>query len=159
MFKTIIKPRIGETNALRHITSSTIPTWFETASNDIFEIFNPTHELTYKKWNLKTVHMDLNIIKDAYFGYDIEIRTHIIKIGKTSITLYHEAWQNGKIRSNGKVIMLYYDYIHLESKVIPEDIRNRLKEHLISMEEIEEKNKNEIRKNSSIQKIDFIESS
>ncbi len=158
MFKTIITPRIGDTDGMRHITNTALPLWFETARNDIFEIFNPTYELTYRKWNLILVHMDFNYLKQTYFGYDVEIRTYVTKVGKTSFTVLHESWQNGQLRSNGKATMVYFDFIRQESMVIPEDIRNTLKKHFINIDELEEKNNNEMKKNKKVKEIDYVES-
>ncbi len=158
MFTTKITPRIGETDAMRHITNTALPVWFEIARNDLFRIFNPTNELTYKKWKLILVHMDFNYLKQTYFGYDVEIRTYVTKIGKTSFTVLHEAWQNGQLRSNGTATMIYFDFIKQESNVMPEDIRNTLKEHYISKEELDEKNKIEMKNNKKIKEIDYVES-
>ncbi|WP_323736692.1 thioesterase family protein [Methanosphaera sp. ISO3-F5] len=158
MFKTNITPRIGETDALRHITNTALPVWFEYGRNELFKIFNPTNELTYKKWNLILVHMDFNYIRQTYFGYDVEIRTYITKIGKTSFTVMQEAWQNGILRSNGTAVMVYYDFVRQESNVIPEDIRSKLKEHFISLDELEEKNRNEMRNNRKVREFDYVES-
>lgn len=158
MFKTMITPRIGETDALRHITNTALPVWFESGRNELFKIFNPENELTYKKWNLIIVHMDFNYIRQTYFGYNVEIRTYITKIGKSSFTVTQEAWQNGFLRSNGKAVIVYYDFIRQESKVIPEDIRIKLKEHFISTDELEEHNKNEMKKNGNVKEFDYIES-
>lgn len=157
MFKINITPNIGDTDALRHININIVPIWFETGRTELYNIFNPTHELTYKKWNLSLIHMDFNFIKQLYFGYDVEIRTYLIKIGKSSITIQQEAWQNGILRVTGKSIMLCYDYIKQENKYIPENIRNQLKKHLITVEEIEENNKIEIKNNKNRDKSDFIE--
>lgn len=158
MFKTRITPRIGETDALRHITNTTLPLWFESGRNELFKIFNPNNELTYKKWNLLLVHMDFNFIKPTYFGYDVEIRTYVIKVGKTSFTLMHEAWQNGFLRSNGKAVIVYYDFIREESVVMPEKIRNALKEHYICIDDLEEKNKKEMKNNKKSNEFEFDES-
>lgn len=141
MFKIEITPNIGDTDALRHINLNVIPSWFETARTDLYTIFNPTHELTYKKWNLLLVHMDFNFIKYVYFGYDVEIRTYLVKLGKSSITLRQEVWQNGTLRVTGKSVIIYHDYIRQENNLIPDNIRNQLIKHLINIEEIEEKNK------------------
>lgn len=157
MFKINITPNIGDTDALRHINPNIIPAWFETGRTELYNIFNPTHELTYKKWNLLLVHMDFNFIKQLYFGYNVEIRTYLIKIGKSSITIQQEVWQNGILRVTGKSIMLCYDYIKQENKFISENIRNQLKKHLITLEEIEENNKIEMKNNKNRNKYDFIE--
>lgn len=157
MFITKITPRIGETDALRHITNTALPVWFESGRNELFKIFNPENELTYKKWNLILVHMDFNYIRETYYGYDVEIRTYVTKIGKTSFTLMHEAWQNGLLRSNGKAVIVYYDFIKKESKVIDEDIRSKLKEHYITIDELNKKNNDEMKENKK-KELDFIES-
>lgn len=157
MFKMNITPSISDTDALRHVNINIIPAWFETARTDLYTIFNPTHELTYKKWNLRLVHMDFNFIKHVYFGYDVEIRTHIIKVGKSSITLLQEVWQNGTLRVTGKSVIVFYDYIKEENNSIPENIRNQLTKHLISIEEIEEKNRLEIKNNEKSNEKEFNE--
>ena len=41
---------------------------------------------------------------------------------------------------------------------MPEDIRNTLKEHYISKEELDEKNKIEMKNNKKIKEIDYVES-
>ena len=53
--------------------------------------------------------------------------------------------------------MLCYDYIKQENKFISENIRNQLKKHLITLEEIEENNKIEMKNNKNRNKYDFIE--
>lgn len=158
MFKTIVTPRMGDTDAMRHITNTALPVWFEMARTELLKIFNPEYELTYRKWNLILVHMDFNFIRQTYFGYDVELRTYVTKIGKSSFTVLHEAWQNGILRSNGKATMVYYDFVRQESNVIPEDIRNELKKHYIDVDELNEKNKNEMKKNKKIREIDYVES-
>ncbi len=157
MFKTVITPSIADTDALRHINNTVIPHWFETARSDLYDIFNPSHELTYKKWNLLLVHMDFNFIKHVYFGYDVEIRTYVTKLSKSSITLSQEVWQNGQLRLNGNCVMLYFDYVKGESNLIPDNIRNELMNHLISAKELEEKNRLEMRNVDDDEK-EFIES-
>lgn len=157
MFKINITPSINDVDALRHVNLNVIPSWFETARTDLYNIFNPTHELTYKKWNLLLVHMDFNFIKHIYFGYNVEIRTYLVKLGKSSITLLQEVWQNGCLRATGKSVMIYYDYIKQENNSIPENIRNQLSKHLITVEEIEEKNRFEIKNSKKSNEKDFVE--
>ena len=157
MFKMNITPSISDTDALRHVNINVMPVWFETARNDLYTIFNPTHELTYKKWNLLLVHMDFSFIKHVYFGYDVEIRTHIIKVGKSSITLLQEVWQNSTLRVTGKSVIVCYDYIKEENSPIPENIRNQLMKHLTTIEEIEEKNRIEIKNSEKNHEKEFNE--
>ncbi len=159
MFKTMITPRFGDTDGLRHINNTCLPIWFETARNPIFRIFVPTLEQTYKKWNLIMVHTDFNYFGQIYFGYDVEIRTYVSKIGNSSFTVLHEAWQNGELKGNGTAVMVYFDFIRQESNRIPDDIRDALKEHIIDMDELEAKNKKEMKENKKEEiEIDYIAS-
>lgn len=159
MYKTKIQPRIGDTDGLRHINNTALPIWFETARNPIFEIFVPNYELTYKKWNLIMVHTEFNYIKQIYFGYDVEIRTYVSKIGNSSFTVLHEAWQNGQLRANGIATMVYFNFVKQESVTIPEEIRDKLKEHYIEEEELKENNKKEMKENkNNVEELDYIES-
>lgn len=145
MYNLNITPSIGQTDALRHININSIASWFEAGRTPIFKIFNPTLDLTYKKWNLNIIHSEFNYLEHIYFGHDVEIRSYIVKIGKTSITVYQEAWQNNKLCANGNIILVYYDFIRENSKIIPEEIRLKLKEQLMDIEEIELKNKKEMK--------------
>lgn len=158
MFKKIIEPRIGDTDGLRHINNNALPVWFETARNPIFKIFDPTLELTYKKWNIILVHTENNYLKQIYFGYDVEIRTYITKIGNSSFTVLQEAWQNGQLRANGIAIMVYFDFIKQKSNTIPNNIRKQLEKHIITKDKLEAKNKEEMRNNKKNNEIDYVES-
>ncbi|WP_455645102.1 acyl-CoA thioesterase [Methanosphaera sp.] len=158
MYKTTITPRMGETDGLRHINNNTIPLWFETARNPIFRIFVPNLELTYKKWNLIMVHAEYNYLKQIYYGYDVEIRTYISKIGNSSFTVFQEVWQNGQLRGNGSTVIVYFDFVKQESQTIPPEIREQLEQHFITKEELEKNNKKEMNENKNKDKIDYIES-
>ena len=145
MFKINITPNIEEINALRQVRNTTIPIWFETARIDLIKIFNPECDLSYKKWNLLLVNMDFNFLKPVLYGYEVEIRTYLLNVGKTSFTTIQEVWQNGILKVNGRSTLIYYDFIREKSCVIPEEIRVILKEHIITKEDLDNKNKKEIK--------------
>ncbi|MCD7782166.1 MAG: acyl-CoA thioesterase [Methanosphaera sp.] len=157
MYKTNITPRIGDTDGLRHVNNTVLPIWFETARNPIFRMFVPNLELTYKKWNLIMVHTEFNYLDQIYFGYDVEIRTYISKIGNSSLNVYQEVWQNGRLRGNGTSIMVYFDFVRQESKTIPEDIREELGKHLVDLDQLEKENKEEMKNNKNkVEELDYI---
>ena len=111
------------------------------------------------KFSYFIVITSFNYIKQIYFGYDVEIRTYISKIGNTSFTVLQEVWQNGLLRGNGTCVLVYFDFIKQESKTISNDIREKLKEHFITKEELEEKNKKEMKENKNNRdELDYIES-
>ena len=106
-----VTPRFGDVDGLRHINNTVLPNWFEQARNDIFKIFNPDFDLDLKSWNLIMAHIDLDFINPLYYGKSIEIKTGIIKIGRTSFTVHHEAWQNNKLAVKGNAVCVHYDFI------------------------------------------------
>ena len=77
------------------------------------------------------VRTEFDFLCEMYFGEDIEIRTFISKIGKSSFTMGHEAWQNGKLKVRGKAVLVHFDFIEKKSMPIPDSIRIQLTEHLM----------------------------
>jgi acyl-CoA thioester hydrolase len=132
MFTKIIIPRFGDVDGLGHINNTVLSIWFEKARDPVFRIFNPDLDLSSDKWNLIMVHTDFDFIAELYFGQDVEVRTYVLEIGNTSVTLLHEAWQSGELKVKGTSVMVYYDFVKKTTLTIPADIRKKLSEHIIS---------------------------
>ena len=66
-----------------------------------------------------------------YYGKDVEIKSYILKIGNTSFTIGHEAWQDNELKARGKAVLVNYDFEASKSKPIPDTIRKNLEKHLI----------------------------
>ena len=128
MFTTTITPKFGDTDALRHINNNTLTEWFELARNPIFGFFNPTYNLD--KWNLILVHLDLDFLSQIYYGKDVEVRTWISRIGRSSFEVYQEAWQNEIVCVKGKTVIVYFDFAAQKSEPIPDSVRPLLEEHV-----------------------------
>jgi acyl-CoA thioester hydrolase len=127
MYKTKITPRFGETDALGHINNTVFPCWFEQARKPIFQIFNP--EMDFDKLNLIMAHMEFDFLAETYLKDEVEVKTYIDKIGNTSFTILHEAWQNDIKKATGKVVIVYLDYQNKKPLPIPDQYRAKLKEH------------------------------
>lgn len=136
MFIDYVTPRFGNIDGLRHVNNTVVADWFEMGRNGIFRFFTPDLELTYEKWKLIIVRAEFDFVSQMYYGTDVEIRTYILKIGNSSFTTGHEAWQDGELKSKGKSVIVHYDFIEKKSKPIPDEIREKLIEHLISEEDI-----------------------
>ncbi|KZX16952.1 acyl-CoA thioesterase [Methanobrevibacter filiformis] len=132
MFKINVTPKFGDIDGLKHVTNTVVAGWFETGRNDIFRFFTPDLDLSYEKWKLIMARTDFNFISQMYYGFDVEIRTFIVKIGNSSFTVGHEAWQKGELKVTGEAVVVHYDFIDQKSKIIPEDIKAKLKEHMKS---------------------------
>ena len=130
MFKIMVTPLFGDTDALQHINNNVLGTWFELARNDIFKIFTPDLSVSYDDWKLIMVKTTYEYLDQMFYGTDVEIRTYVLRIGNSSFTTYHEAWQDGRLCAKGTAVMVHFDFNEQKSIRIPDDIRKELNKHL-----------------------------
>ncbi|GAA0301824.1 acyl-CoA thioesterase [Psychrosphaera haliotis] len=134
MFSIKIQPRFQETDALAHINNTVIPVWFESARPGIFEIFNPEQNLD--KWNLIIAKIEVNYIAQIHYKHEVEIRTHVSKIGRSSLNILQEVWQEGKRVAWGECVMVKFDYSTNSSSAINDNEREQLEVHLVDKEQL-----------------------
>ncbi len=130
MFTEHLNPRFAETDALGHINNTVIPAWFEQARKPVFEYFTP--DLDPKKWRLIIARIEVDFLAELVYGHPVEIKTYLVHIGKSSLQIGQEAHQRDTLCAKGKSVLVHYDYESKKSMPIPDDIRRRLQEHLIS---------------------------
>jgi len=131
MFHEVIKPRIGETDALGYINNTIIPQWFEGARNPVYKLFNPDFNLNLTQWNLTLAKTNIEFLMPVEFGADVEVKTFIGRIGNSSIDIYQEAWQQNQKKVSGTATMVYIDLEERKSKSIPKDIKQKLHIHFL----------------------------
>ncbi|WP_286261207.1 acyl-CoA thioesterase [Thalassotalea atypica] len=131
MFYEVIKPRVGETDALGHINNTVFPQWFEAARNPIFKLFNPDQSLNLTQWNLTLANMNIDFHAPLKFGNDVEIKTYIKRIGNTSLDIYQEAWQNNVKHVSGTAVMVHYNYKEKKPQPITNEFKQKLHIHFI----------------------------
>lgn len=128
MFTEVIRPRFLETDALGHINNNTYGVWFESARDPFFKLFIPDSDI--KKWNLVVAHNSFDFLKEVFWGKDVVIKTAISKLGNSSVDLIHAVYQEGKLCTTGKCIMIHYNLKTKQSMRIPKDIREELATHM-----------------------------
>ncbi|GGE59662.1 thioesterase [Streptosporangium jomthongense] len=129
MFYYELQPRFSDTDALGHISNTTLPVWFEQARMPLFSIFHPT--LDVKTWPLIIARVEVDFVAQSYWHLPVEIRTGVGRIGNSSFQAVQEAWQDGKQIARGQAVLIHFDYETEKSIPIPEEIRNQLAKHLI----------------------------
>lgn len=129
MFYEVIKPRIGETDALGHINNTVIPMWFECARNPVFKLFNPEFNLKVNLWNLTLAKSTIEFHMPLEFGHDVEIKTYISRIGSSSLDVYQEAWQQNKLHASGTAVMVHFDFTTRKSLPISDEFKQKLHIH------------------------------
>jgi acyl-CoA thioester hydrolase len=132
MMKTIITPRVSETDGCGHINNTTLPVWFEAGRHEIFHQFTPDH--SFQNWKCVILNSTIDFLNQIYFGKDVEIHTWVKKIGNTSFTLYEELHQEEILCAKSTAVYVNYNFTEQKTEPIPEHIRNWLKTHLYEKE-------------------------
>ena len=102
----------------------------------IYRFFTPDLDLDFENWKLIMVRKEADFVGQLRFGEDVEIRAYLLKIGNSSFTVGNEVWQSNELKAKGKTVIVHFDYVTQKSVPIPDDVRNKLEEHLISEEDI-----------------------
>lgn len=129
MFKKIIEPRISETDGMRHINNTTIPVWLEGSRNELFDLFNPSRQ--FEDWTLLLVNTNINYKGEIFFGEDVEVRCWIKRIGNSSIVLYEEIWQMGRLCVDAETTYVNVDSESKKPMNVSDDIRDALQSHML----------------------------
>ncbi|WP_114417962.1 acyl-CoA thioesterase [Marinospirillum perlucidum] len=128
MFTYALTPGFTDTDALGHINNTRLPVWFELARNDVFKLFTP--DLDPKKWELILARIEVDFVGELFYGKDVEIRTYIERVGKSSFTVGQEAWQEGTLGAKGQATLVYYSFTNKASQPIEGELRASLEAHL-----------------------------
>jgi len=128
MFSELITPRFSDTDALGHINNTMVPIWFEGARDPVFKLFMP--KLDIKNWQLILAKVTVEYHGQIFYGYPIELRTYISRVGGSSFDVYQELWQNDKKCASGTAVMVHFCYQEQVSKKIPEGIKIVMQQHL-----------------------------
>ena len=124
-----VTPSFGDIDGLRHVNNCKLPEWFELAREPVFRLFHP--DLSYPDWQLIMARISVDFVSQMRIGYDIEIRTFIRKVGRSSMTVYQEAWQNDQLGAKGDAVIVHYDFVNQKSLSIPDHIRDVFAQHMV----------------------------
>jgi acyl-CoA thioester hydrolase len=136
VYRTVIVPRVSETDGVGHINNTTVPIWLEAGRNDFFKLFTP--DSSFKNWKILIIKMNIDYVDQIYFGKDVEVRTWIKRIGNSSVELYEEIYQENRLCAKGTAIYVNYNFQSKKSEPITEEIRQQLNKHLYEVQEIHE---------------------
>ncbi len=129
MFTDQIHPRFSETNAAGHIGFTVLPAWFEQALEGIYRIFMP--RLDPQQWTLIVVRFELQCIAEISHTENVQITTHIAKIGNSSLTVVQDLKQGGISKASAETVLVCFDYSAHEAQRIDDTAREALAPHLM----------------------------
>ncbi|MDR2111094.1 MAG: acyl-CoA thioesterase [Spirochaetaceae bacterium] len=130
MFTITVTPRFGDVDGLGHINNAVMSDWFELARNPVFKLFDPEMRITHEYWSLIMAHTDYDFVDQIFFQHEVEIKTAVDHIGTKSFSVYHEAWQRGRLCAKGHAVLVHYDFINKKSTPLPEEKKKLLAEHM-----------------------------
>lgn len=122
-------PAIADTDGLRHMNNLAIQYWLEKARNPIFKICNPS--LSFETWNQIMVRSEVDFLRQIYFGTECEIRTGLLKLGRSSMHIYQELCQNGCLCAKSTVVTVFFDFKEQKAVEIPPEVRAGLEKLLV----------------------------
>lgn len=128
MYKTLVTPRVSETDAVGHINNTTLPVWFEAGRKPVFDLFTPDHDFAH--WKMVIVKTTLEFTGQLYYGQDVQVNTWVKKIGNSSLELYEELHQNGKLCAKNVAVYVNYNSDTQKTEEILHNIREELNAHL-----------------------------
>ena len=128
MYVMEITPRFGDIDGLRHVNNTVIPGWFEQARNQVYRIFNPAFE--FETWNLILARYEIDFVRPLFINRDVQVRTWVSKIGRSSFEVSQEAVQADALCTRGKTVLVHFDFRENKSREIPPHIREELERHL-----------------------------
>lgn len=123
-FSLAIQPRFNETDGLGHINNTVLPVWFEAAREPVFEIFNPSLDLS--QWNLIVAGFTIAYTSPTHYGKPVSVKTWISRVGNSSFEVAQQSWQEGKMTAEAKTTLVHYDYGIDKSQPISVEIKSQL---------------------------------
>lgn len=74
--------------------------------------------------------MEVDYRAELFYGHDIELRTYLTRLGKSSFTVTQEARQHGKLTNVGHTVLVQYDHQAKCTVPIEGELREALEAHL-----------------------------
>jgi acyl-CoA thioester hydrolase len=130
MYEKVIDPRVSETDGAGHINNTVIPVWFESGRDEIFKLFTP--DLSFDHWKMVIIHFNVDFVQQLFYGKPVLVKTWVKEIGNTSLKVYEEIHQEGRLCAKGSAVYVNFNFSTQKPERIPDEIREKLKEHLIT---------------------------
>lgn len=126
-----VNVRFGETDALGHINNTSYFIYLEEARVKYFETLG--YSMDVKKWNFILASTKCDFLSQGYFNQILTVKTWVSRIGSKSFQLDHEivCSQRSDLIARGHAVVVYFDFDKQESAVIPDLLREGLRENLV----------------------------
>ncbi|WP_439133272.1 acyl-CoA thioesterase [Pseudomaricurvus sp.] len=100
-----ITPRFCETDALGHINNVSYAAWLEQGRMSYFMA-----HLDKDRNPFMMVKIEINYRNETFHGTDVEVHTHLARLGNSSLTLSQNIYQSGNHVVESATTLVNYDF-------------------------------------------------
>ncbi len=119
-----ILPRFSEVDVLGHVTNTALPVWFEEGRQEIFRHFS--QEASMRDLTLILRRYEIDFLQQIQAGHEVRIETRIEAIGRSSLSIVQQAFQQQRQVASGRCVMVHFDYTANASRAIDAEQRRAL---------------------------------
>ncbi len=128
MYERRLRVRFSECDGLGHVNNGMYFTYMEDARTEIFELFNPTLDLSL--WNLIVASARCDFLSQVTFGEWLTVYTWVSRIGNSSFVLEHTIRnEQGEYVARGQSTLIQYDYANKSAVKLSDTVRNIFMTH------------------------------
>jgi 4-hydroxybenzoyl-CoA thioesterase len=92
----------------------------------------PWHQIIWKeRWGTPTVHLSSDFSSPSFFGEELTFEVHVKKVGRSSVTMYHEISCKGEKRWSSTQVLAASDLDKHISIPWPADVKKALEACLV----------------------------
>ncbi|AKM19039.1 thioesterase family protein [Anoxybacillus geothermalis] len=130
-----VNPRFCETDALGHLSNISYFIYLEEARTRLFD------ELSYggrtDEWHFILASTKCDFIRQAFFGRRLRVETNVSRIGNKSFQCIHRIVEEetGTLIALGEAVVVHFNFHTQTSEPLPDELRARLAEYLVSTEQ------------------------
>lgn len=126
---TKISLRFSDMDRMQHINNLAVGDFFETARVGFREEIHPPLDIS-SGVGIVIRRITVEYIGQAHYPGEVAVGTRVLRLGRSSYTLGHAAFQDGRCFATCELISVYADARAGKSLPIPESLRKALEAYI-----------------------------
>jgi acyl-CoA thioester hydrolase len=128
--KTFDKVRYADTDRQGHVNNSVFSTFLETGRVEI--LYNEKFPILIPAASFVIASLKLDFLKEIHWPGQVDIGTGILKVGKSSITIYQKLFQNDVCVAQAETVTVQVDQMTGKALPLSENALKNLNQLLLS---------------------------
>ena len=127
--KSFDKVRYADTDRQGHVNNSVFSTFLETGRVEIF--YNENFSILSPNASIVIASLKLDFLKEIHWPGQVDIGTGILKVGKSSITIYQKLFQNDVCVAQAETVTVQVDNVTGKALPLSETSLKKLNQWLL----------------------------